>query len=145
MRHIESVTKRHPHLIACTMHQSQTISAKNDHNTIIANSVTELTLIDYLTPTTLEMCFAGVEGFCIGYALKKVIKITALITMFFLMGVNYLSSVGVIKFNQNAIHKFIMECSLLVTKLEGPLGIIFSNINVSAGFIGGLALGLKKG
>jgi len=107
--------------------------------------VTVLALIDYLTPTTLEIFFAGFEGFCVGYAIKKIMKITALISMFFLMGINYLSSVGIIKFNENAIQKLVLECRIFLTELEGPLGALFSNINISAGFIGGLALGLKRG
>ena len=104
-----------------------------------------MTLIDYLTPTTLEMFFAGVEGFCIGYTIKKIMKIIALITLFFLMGLNYLSSIGVIKFNANAIQELILECRFFMTELEGPLGALFPNINICAGFIGGLALGLKRG
>jgi uncharacterized membrane protein (Fun14 family) len=100
---------------------------------------------DLLTPLVGELSMAGLSGFCVGYALKKIMKIVAAIGAVFFMGVQYLSYNGIVKINYSALQDWANSILTDASALQGPLTNLFSQTSIGAGFAGGLVLGLTKG
>lgn len=93
---------------------------------------------------------SGVAGFVIGYALKKIIKILAVIVGVFLGALIYLQSQQLMEINWDKL-QFVSESVLLVisnaissadqiSTITGNLG-----IPLTGGLSGGLVLGFSKG
>ncbi|KPV64149.1 MAG: FUN14 family protein [Candidatus Bathyarchaeota archaeon BA1] len=99
---------------------------------------------EILIPLGYQLGVGGVGGFLVGYAIKKVIKIMAVILGLFLLSLAYLGYTGMIDVNYDKLEK---ATSGLVGMIgQAPLLTpIVSHIPFAASFIVGFALGFKKG
>jgi uncharacterized membrane protein (Fun14 family) len=97
-----------------------------------------------------QIGFGGTLGFLLGYGLKKVaavmLKILALVSGLFMLGLTWLASLGVITFNYNAF------ASTMDNSFAGTIGALVSSLTFAAqvlpmgGSFGlGFYLGAKKG
>ena len=92
----------------------------------------------------------GIVGFLIGYAIKKVMKISAIIIGIFFGALIYLQTQGVIAINweklQSILESTLSAISSTITNTE-QISIITANIGIplTGGLSAGLVLGLSKG
>ena len=93
---------------------------------------------------------SGVAGLVIGYALKKIIKILAVIVGVFLGALIYLQSQQLMEINWDKL-QFVSESVLLVNSNTisnaDEISIITGNLGIplASGLFGGLVLGFSKG
>jgi uncharacterized membrane protein (Fun14 family) len=100
---------------------------------------------DMITPMVGELGIAGLGGFCVGYAIKKVTRIVAALAAVFFMGVQYLSYIGIVEINQTALQDWVNSALTGASTLQEPFLLLLSQASLGAGFAAGLVLGLKKG
>ncbi|MCD6368436.1 MAG: FUN14 domain-containing protein [Thermoproteales archaeon] len=85
-------------------------------------------------------------GFLIGYALKKLLKMVAVILGLFLLALLVLNFYGLITVNHESLEKIVV---LIVGRLRetAPLFVnwVTTSIPFSGGLLAGLILGWKKG
>ena len=104
----------------------------------------------FATLIATQVGFGGTLGFLLGYGLKKVaavmLKVVALVSGLFMLGLTWLASLGVITFNYNAL------TSTMGNSFAGMLGVLVSSLTFAAqvlpmgGSFGlGFYLGAKKG
>lgn len=104
----------------------------------------------FATLIATQVGFGGTLGFLLGYGLKKVaavmLKVVALVSGLFMLGLTWLASLGVITFNYNAL------TSSMDNTFAGMIGALVSSLTVAAqvlpmgGSFGlGFYLGAKKG
>jgi len=89
---------------------------------------------------------AGIIGYAVGYALKKVFKLALIVLGIFLLGIFYFEYVGIIEIHYD---KLLSWAESIVNAAMGYSSAIYNNVVASipttAGFAAGFALGLKKG
>ncbi|MCD6503747.1 MAG: hypothetical protein J7K58_05965 [Euryarchaeota archaeon] len=89
---------------------------------------------------------AGIIGFAVGYALKKVFKLALIVLGIFLLGIFYFEYVGIIEIHYD---KLLSWAESIVNTVLGYSSAIYNNavasIPTAAGFAAGFALGFKKG
>lgn len=92
-----------------------------------------------LSPLIGDLTLGGVGGFCIGYAIKKLLKLLALIFGTGFLGIQFLASKKLITIHYEILGDWGASLLHKVSDLQmsfAPLGVAF---------VGGLTLGLKKG
>ena len=102
-------------------------------------------MADIITPLIGELGIGGIGGFLVGWALKKVAKLVAIIIGLGFLGLQYLSYKGIITIDYSALVKIAND---LVGKASGAQGLLTDlivHLPFGAAFIGGLYLGLQKG
>jgi uncharacterized membrane protein (Fun14 family) len=97
-----------------------------------------------------QVGFGGTLGFLLGYGLKKVaaivLKIAALITGLFMLGLTWLASTGVITVNYNAFSSIIGNAfTNSIAGLIGSITLLGEVLPMSGSFGLGFYLGAKKG
>lgn len=99
-----------------------------------------------LSPIVYQVATGGILGFLMGYAVKKVLKVVAVIIGLFALVLLYLANQGIINVNFGKLAE-ITEGA--VGNLGGGasqlLVPIIANLPFAGSAILGLALGLKKG
>jgi len=89
---------------------------------------------------------AGIIGFAVGYALKKVFKLALIVFGIFLMGIFYLSYVEIVEIHYD---KLLMWAESLINTVLGyttsVYNAVLASIPTATGFAAGFALGFKKG
>jgi len=89
---------------------------------------------------------AGIIGYAIGYALKKVFKVALIVLGLFLFGMFYLSYVGIVEIHTD---KLLMWSESIINTVLGYTSSVYNTALASvptvAGFAAGFALGVKKG
>ena len=97
-----------------------------------------------------QVGFGGTLGFLLGYGLKKVaaivLKIVALISGLFMLGLTWLASIGVITVNFNAFANAAGNTfANSLTAIVGSLAFIAQVFPMGGSFGLGFYLGAKKG
>ena len=97
-----------------------------------------------------QVGFGGTLGFLLGYGLKKVaaivLKIAALISGLFMLGLTWLASTGVITVNFNAFSSIIGSAfTNSVAGLVSSITVLGEALPISGSFGVGFYLGAKKG
>ena len=100
---------------------------------------------ELLTPLSTQLGLGGIGGFAVGYALKKLAKLTAIIIGFAVVGLQYLAYKGIISINYTAMKSWASSLIGQASSAQGLIIDIFANLPYAAAFTGGLILGLKKG
>lgn len=100
---------------------------------------------ELLSPLVYQLGAGGILGFLAGYAIKKVVKIAAVIAGLFALALIYLGYTGVISVNYE---KLTEATEGLIGDLGGAsqwVSPIIANLPFAGSFVAGAALGLKKG
>jgi uncharacterized membrane protein (Fun14 family) len=97
-----------------------------------------------------QIGFGGTLGFLLGYGLKKVaaiiLKIAALISGLFMLGLTWLASTGVITVNFNAFSSIVQNgLTNSIAGLVGSATLLAQVVPMSGSFGVGFYLGAKKG
>ena len=97
-----------------------------------------------------QIGFGGTLGFLLGYGLKKVatvvLKILALISGLFMLGLTWLASIGVITVNFNAFSSAVGSgFAGAMAGLVGSLAFLGQILPIGGSFSLGFYLGAKKG
>jgi uncharacterized membrane protein (Fun14 family) len=97
-----------------------------------------------------QVGFGGTLGFLLGFGLKKVaaviLKILALVTGLFTLGLAWLASIGVISFNFNAFSTNMGNAfDGVIAALVGSLTLLAQVLPMGGSFSLGFYLGAKKG
>ena len=97
-----------------------------------------------------QVGFGGTLGFLLGYGLKKVaaiiLKIVALISGLFMLGLTWLASIGVITLNFNALANTAGNSfANALTAIVGSIAFIGQVFPLGGSFGLGFYLGAKKG
>ncbi len=99
----------------------------------------------YLTPLITQLGAGGIIGLCIGYALKKMAKLVAVIVGLFSLGLIYLESQGLISVDWLGVEAWGNTALSSLGQLEGTLGTILANLPFAGGAIVGFGIGVKMG
>jgi uncharacterized membrane protein (Fun14 family) len=102
-------------------------------------------LVEILTPLLTQLGVGGVAGLCVGYALKKIGKLFAIILGLAFLGLELLAYKGIININYTALEEWATELIGQVGVAEGILTVIIGNLPFAASFLVGFAIGLKMG
>ena len=100
---------------------------------------------ELLTPLSTQLGLGGIGGFAVGYSMKKVAKLTAIIIGFAVVGLQYLAYKGIIAINYTAMKSLTADLIGQAGAAQGLIVDIFANVPYAAAFTGGFLLGLKKG
>ena len=106
--------------------------------------------IESFSPTLFSIGSGGVIGFLVGFAIKRVIKILAVIAGIFFGVLMYLQSQSLISVNWDKLQS--MSQSMLITIANsltdtGQISTIAGNLGIplTGGLAAGFAIGLMKG
>jgi uncharacterized membrane protein (Fun14 family) len=99
----------------------------------------------FLSPLLTQLGVGGVVGLCIGYALKKIAKIVAVIIGIFSLGLIYLESQGLISVDWLGVEAWGNTALASLGQMEGVLGTLLSNLPFAGGVIIGFGIGVKMG
>jgi len=102
-------------------------------------------LVEVLTPLLIQLGVGGVAGLCVGYALKKLGKLMAILIGIAFLGLELLAWKGIISINYDALVTWANELFAQVGIVEGILSTIIGNLPFAASFLVGFAIGLKIG
>lgn len=80
-----------------------------------------------------------------GYAVKKVAKVVAVIIGLFFLGLQYLAYKGIIDVNYGALEEWSANVLGSAAAAEGVLGAMIANLPFAASFVLGFGMGLKMG
>lgn len=100
---------------------------------------------ELLSPLIYQLGAGGILGFVVGYAIKKVLKLLALIVGFFALILIYLGYVGIINVNYDKLTETVEGLIGNVGGASEWLSPIIANLPFAGSFVVGAALGLKKG
>ncbi|MBN2334686.1 FUN14 domain-containing protein [Candidatus Bathyarchaeota archaeon] len=98
-----------------------------------------------LTPLIAQLGVGGIGGLCVGYAIKKVAKIVAVLIGLFFLGLQYLAWKGIIDVNYGALEQWGANALGGAVAAEGVLATMIANLPFAASFGVGFALGIKIG
>jgi uncharacterized membrane protein (Fun14 family) len=91
------------------------------------------------------MTISGLLGVVVGYAIKKILKIFAILTGLYAVSLMYLSSQGVITFNYDKFSVLLENGFTWLKSSYGQLATFVGSMSIAAPFLIGLAIGFKKG
>jgi len=92
-----------------------------------------------------QLGVGGLGGLCVGYAVKKMAKIVAVIIGLFFLGLQYLAYQGIINIDYVGLENWAKGVVAGAGALEGVLTAMIANLPFAASFAVGLAMGLKMG
>ena len=98
-----------------------------------------------LTPLVYQFGVGGIGGFIAGYALKKFMKIVAVIIGLIILLLVYLGYRGIITINYSALVDWANGVIGQVGVLEGIFSTIIGNLPFAGGFLAGFVIGVKVG
>ncbi|RLF23175.1 MAG: hypothetical protein DRN15_06895 [Thermoprotei archaeon] len=99
-----------------------------------------------IVPVLTQMGFGGAIGFLVGYAIKKLLKVLAIIAGLIFLMLLYLEYSGVIEVKYEKLYEWTSNImQTLGTKLTGLETHIVSHLPFASSFIVGLVIGFKKG
>ncbi len=102
-------------------------------------------MVEILTPLLTQLGVGGVAGLCVGFALKKIGKLVAVLIGVAFLGLELLAWKGIISINYDALTVWANEMFAQVGVLEGVLSAIVGNLPFAASFLVGFAIGVKLG
>jgi len=98
-----------------------------------------------LTPLVAQLGVGGIGGLCVGYAVKKVAKVVAVIIGLFFLGLQYLAYKGVIDVNYGALEEWGANALGSTVAAESVLAAMIANLPFAASFVLGFGMGLRMG
>lgn len=101
-----------------------------------------------VAPFLQQLTFGGVAGYAVGYALKKVGKLLAIVLGLLFVAVQVLAYYGLVTVNWGEVQgRFdpLLEAGSLGRAWRSLLGLLTYNITFAAAFVPALLLGLKRG
>jgi len=98
-----------------------------------------------ITPLVYQLGIGGVGGFIAGYALKKLMKIVAIIIGLFIIALVYLGYRGIISINFGELEKAISGALGLAPEAAGVISTIIAFLPSVGAFGVGFLLGFKMG
>jgi uncharacterized membrane protein (Fun14 family) len=101
--------------------------------------------MDTLNIILVQLGIGGVGGFLVGYAVKKVVKIIAVILGLGLLSLLYLSYKGIVQISYDKLLSEVEKGLGLIGAGQSIIPSIIANIPFAASFTAGFLLGLKKG
>ncbi len=102
-------------------------------------------MVEVLTPLLTQLGVGGVAGLCVGFALKKIGKLVAVLLGIAFLGLELLAWKGIISINYDALTAWANEIFAQVGVLEGIFSAIVANLPFAASFLVGFAIGVKMG
>ncbi len=99
----------------------------------------------FLTPLVTQLGVGGIIGLCIGFAIKKVAKLAAVVIGLFSIGLIYMESEGMVTVDWLGVETWGNTALAGLGEAEGALGAILANLPFAGGAIAGFAIGLKMG
>ena len=101
-------------------------------------------LSEFVIPIVYQLGIGGIGGFFVGYAVKKIAKILAVILGIFLLSLISLAYVGVINMNYDKLTGVLSKLTIpeQATELLMP---IIANLPFAGSFAVAFLIGLKKG
>jgi uncharacterized membrane protein (Fun14 family) len=100
---------------------------------------------EILSPLVVHIGIGGVGGFIVGYALKKLSKLVAVVIGLFVLALLYLSVNGIISVNYGALWNSIGDLLGGVSAAASWVVSIISLIPFVGSFVMGFLLGFKLG
>jgi len=98
---------------------------------------------EILPPIMFQLGVGGIGGFIVGYTIKKLLRIIAVVFGLFLLALLYLSSINIIDVDFNKLNDFVFRTLPIVNNIP-LLAPIISNLPFAGSFTLGLAYGIKK-
>ncbi len=101
-----------------------------------------------LTPYLGQMTFGGLAGYAVGYTLKKVGRLLALVLGLLFVALQLLAQGGYVQVDWTRIQKDVeplLQQPGLQSLWERLLSTLTYNLPFGASFVGGLLLGLRAG
>ena len=95
-------------------------------------------------PVGSQIGIGGLGGIIVGYALKKIAKILALLLGLMFVGLQYLAYRGIIGINYDRLNE-LTEGVVLDIGIDYGTSFILTNIPFTGSFAAGIALGFSKG
>lgn len=100
---------------------------------------------EVLTPIVFQLGAGGIAGFVVGYAVKKLAKIIAVVAGIFFLILLYLSYVDIIHVNYDKLKGAVEKLFGATGGATNWLTPIIANLPFAAAFTAGLGIGLKVG
>jgi len=100
---------------------------------------------EVLTPIVYQLGIGGVLGFFVGYAIKKLTKLVAVLIGLFALLLIYLGYQGVISINYDKLAQTLQGFLGAAGQASTVLTPIVANLPFAGSFIAGTAVGLKLG
>ncbi|WP_198665521.1 FUN14 domain-containing protein [Thermus sediminis] len=101
-----------------------------------------------LTPYLGQVTFGGLAGYAVGYALKKVGRVLAILLGLLFVALQLLAQAGYVQVDwtriQQDVEPFLQQPGLQ-SLWERLLSTLTHNLPFGASFVGGLILGLRAG
>jgi uncharacterized membrane protein (Fun14 family) len=101
--------------------------------------------MSFFPAVTVEMGIGGVGGFIAGYALKKLLKIVAVIIGIFILALVYLGHRGIISINYVEIGNVFYGALSLSGEVAGWITPVIAHLPFAGAFGLAFFLGFKKG
>jgi len=98
-----------------------------------------------ITPLVYQLGLGGIGGFIAGYALKKMMKLAAIIIGLFILALVYLGYQGIISINYSELGNAVSGALGLTGAAADFLGPIIAHLPFAGSFGLGFFLGLKMG
>ena len=98
-----------------------------------------------LTPLLTQLGVGGIGGLCVGFALKKLAKLAAVLIGLAFIVLELLAYYGIININYGALSDWVNGVIGGVGVLEGVLSAIIGNLPFASSFVVGFVIGLKLG
>lgn len=96
-------------------------------------------------PVAAQLGLGGVGGFFVGYALKKLAKIIAILLGLGIVVLLYLSQTGYIQVNYDKLSEATSRLLGAAGQAQAWLTPLLANLPFAGSFLLGFALGFKKG
>ncbi len=99
---------------------------------------------ELLTPVAGEVGIGAIGGFLVGYALKKVAKILAVILGLGFLVLQYLAYKGIIVINYEALQDWVLHLLGMTEGAQSVVVDVLSHVPFGASFAFGLYMGFRK-
>jgi len=100
---------------------------------------------EVFAPILFQLGAGGILGFIVGYAIKKVLKILAVVAGLFALALIYLAYIDIISVNYGKLTEAIERLLSGLGEASQLVSPIVANLPFAGSFLVGAALGLKKG
>jgi uncharacterized membrane protein (Fun14 family) len=100
---------------------------------------------EVLAPIVYQLGIGGILGFFVGYAVKKLTKLVAVIIGLFAVVLIYLGYQGVISISYDRLAEMVQGLVGAAGQASSVLTPIVANLPFAGSFIAGIAVGLKLG
>lgn len=101
--------------------------------------------ISFLTPLATQLGVGGIIGLVVGFALKKIAKLAAVLIGLLAIGAIYMESQGMITVDWLGVEAWGNTALAVLGQAEGALGVFLANLPITGGAIVGFSLGMKWG